>query len=113
MDFEEFSKKRATLEKGVKRVQFRFVLLPVLFGVAVVNLFGNGTLEFMLSAALVVGMLLGVPLQLFVSKKIGNVARELGFECEGCGKTFPLKKLGEIATSGKCPECDNQVINNA
>ncbi|MFC1748919.1 hypothetical protein ACFL2V_08930 [Pseudomonadota bacterium] len=113
MDFEEFSRKRATLEKGVKKVQFKFVLLPVLFGVAVVNVFGNGTLSFMLVAALVVGIFLGVPLQLYVSKKISNAARELGLKCEDCGKVFPLKGLGEIASTGKCPECKNQFINNA
>lgn len=111
MDFEEFSRKRAILEKGMKRVQIKFVLIPVLFGAAVVNLFGVNTLEHMLGAAIVVGLVIGVPMQILVSKKIDNVARELGFKCEGCGKTLPLKKLNVIASSRKCPDCRSQVIN--
>ena len=111
MDFEEFSRKRIVLEKGMKRVQLKFVLVPVLLSIATINVFGNGTLEFMLVTALVVCLVIGVPLQVLVSKKIDNVARELGFKCESCHKTFPLRKLEAIETSGKCPECNSQVLN--
>ena len=113
MDIEEFSRKRTVLEKGIKSVQFKFVILPVVFGVALANLLADNSLSFMLVSALLVVLTVGVPLQVYVSRKISSVAKEMGFACAECGKTFPLKGLKAIESTGKCPACGSQVISQS
>lgn len=111
MDYQEFLKKREILENGVKRVQFKFVVLPVLFGIATVNIFTNGTTEYMFTAAIITALVIGVPLQLYVSRKIVSTAKEMGFHCSECDKTINIKTTQEIATTGKCPNCGSQFLN--
>lgn len=111
MNFSEFSRKQTMLEKGAKRAQFKFVLLPVLIGIAIVNLFSDNSLNYMLTSALITGLIIGLPLLFFVSRTINNVAREQGLFCPHCDQTFPIKKLKQIAATGRCPNCNQQVLN--
>ncbi len=111
MEYQEFMKKKTSFEEGIKRVQFKFLIIPVIFAVAVANLFIASTTEQMVTVAIVVVFMVGLPLQWLISRRIKDAAKDRGFVCQHCDHTFPVRTLEQIATTGRCPKCDKQVLN--